>query len=112
VAISGATQTGPNLFWICGALQLVAATGDVAWLREWLPRLEAAMEFILSFFDPSYQLLRVPGPLWIDVFIRENYTSDSNAFAVHALRQMAGVERYVGGLLFFLVRMWLFWGGG
>ena len=43
VAISGATQTGPNIFWISSALDYAAATGDTAWLRAQMPRIERAL---------------------------------------------------------------------
>jgi hypothetical protein len=96
VAISGATQTGPNIFWIEAALQYAKTTGDYAWLRSEMPTIEKALSFLTSRYDPAVQLVNAPGPLWIDVFIRNNYTSDTNAFMVQLLRDVAGAERFTG----------------
>jgi hypothetical protein len=35
------------------------------------------------------------GPLWIDVFIRGNYTTDTNAFFVHVLNEIAEAEIFL-----------------
>ena len=96
VAISGATQTGPNIFWISSALDYASATGDYGWLREQMPRIEHALAFITDRYDPEVQLISAPGPLWIDVFIRENFASDTNAFMVGLLRRMADAEALLG----------------
>lgn len=96
VAISGATQTGPNIFWIEAALQYAKATGDTGWLRNEMPTIEQALAFLTSRYNPALQLVNAPGPLWIDVFIRDNYTSDTNAFMVQLLRDVAGAERFLG----------------
>lgn len=96
VAISGATQTGPNIFWIEAALQYAKATGDISWLRQEMPTIEHALAFLTNRYDPTLQLVNAPGPLWIDVFIRDNYTSDTNAFMVQLLRDVAGAERFLG----------------
>jgi hypothetical protein len=96
VAISGATQTGPNIFWIAAALQYAKTTGDYGWLRAHMPALEKALGFLTDLYDPSVQLVKAPGPLWIDVFIREGFTSDTNAYMVDLLREMADAENLVG----------------
>jgi hypothetical protein len=96
VAISGATQTGPNIFWISSVLDYAAATGDQSWLRSHIGDVENAMRFLTDRYDPAVQLISAPGPLWIDVFIRENYTSDTNAFMVGLLRRVAGAEAALG----------------
>lgn len=96
VAISGATQTGPNIFWIASALDYASATGDYRWLREQMPRIEQALAFITDRYDPELQLVSAPGPLWIDVFIRENFASDTNAFMVGLLRRVADAEAFTG----------------
>jgi hypothetical protein len=96
VAISGATQTGPNIFWISSALDYAGATGDYDWLRTQMPRIEHALAFITDRYDPGVQLISAPGPLWIDVFIRENYTADTNAFMVGLLRRIADAEAFLG----------------
>ena len=96
VAISGATQTGPNIFWIEAALQYAKTTGDYSWLRNEMPTIEKALSFLTSRYDPSVQLVNAPGPLWIDVFIRNNYTADTNAFMVRLLRDVAAAEHFTG----------------
>jgi hypothetical protein len=96
VAISGATQTGPNIFWIAAALQYVKATGDYGWLRAHSAQIERALTFLTDRYDPAVQLVKAPGPLWIDVFIRENYASDTNAYMVDILREAAAAEQFLG----------------
>ena len=96
VAISGATQTGPNIFWIEAALQYAKTTGDYGWLRNEMPVIEHALGFLTDRYNPSLKLVNAPGPLWIDVFIRNNYTSDTNAFMVKLLRDVGDAERFVG----------------
>jgi len=46
--------------------------------------------------DPQTDLLDAPGSLMIDVFIRGNYTTDSNAMLVGFLREFADAEEAVG----------------
>jgi hypothetical protein len=41
-------------------------------------------------------LIDAPGPLWIDVFIRNGYTSDTNAYMVGLLRDVAEAEEATG----------------
>ena len=96
VALSGATQTGPNIFWISAALQYAKATGDTDWLRAHAPDIERALSFLTDRYDPALRLVQAPGPLWIDVFIRENYTSDTNAYLVELLRDVADAEAAMG----------------
>jgi hypothetical protein len=96
VALSGATQTGPNIFWISAALQYAKATGDMDWLRAHVPDIERALKFLTDRYNPALQLVQAPGPLWIDVFIRENYTSDTNAYLVELLRDVADAEAATG----------------
>jgi len=47
-------------------------------------------------FDSSVGLFNVPGSLWIDTFIRANYTSDTNAGILFLLDLMADAEMFVG----------------
>ena len=96
VAISGATQTGPNIFWIAAALQYVKATGDVAWLRAHRDSSSArwASSRAATTRPCSWSTRRAP--LWIDVFIRNEFASDTNAYMVDILREVAGAERYLG----------------
>jgi hypothetical protein len=95
-AISGAIQTGPNIFWISAALHYAKIMGDEGWLREQMPRIELALKFLTDRYDASVQLINAPGPLWIDVFIRDGYTADTNAFAVGLLRDVADAEEFLG----------------
>ena len=95
-AISGATQTGPNIFWISAALQYAKVTGDEGWLREQMPRVELALKFLTDRYDAGVRLIDAPGPLWIDVFVRDGYTADTNAFAVGLLREVADAEEFLG----------------
>jgi len=95
VAISGATMTGPNIFWIASALQYARATGDYDWLRARMPLLERALGYLTGRYDPRVGLVDAPGPLWIDVFIRDHYASDTNAYMAEILREMADAERFL-----------------
>lgn len=94
VAISGACQTGPNIFWILAAHEYVVATGDVDWLRAHYASLHRALSWVLSHFDERRSLLKVSGPLFIDTFRREGFTLDTNVAAVHLLDLFAGIARF------------------
>lgn len=95
-AISGASQTGPNLFWIQAALMYAKVTGDDQWLSEHIESIEQATNYLIDMYDPIYMMIRAPGPLWIDTLIRENYTSDTNAVMVKMLKELANAEQYLG----------------
>ena len=73
-SIAGSEQLGPNIFWTLTALRYASITSDTDWLNTMLPYIELSARFLISFFDPSMGLLKSPGPLWIDVVVRENYT--------------------------------------
>ena len=47
-------------------------------------------------YDPQVGLIDAPGPLWIDVFIRNGFTSDTNAYMVGLLRDVAQAEEATG----------------
>lgn len=96
IAISKATQTGPNIFWVLAAIDYASGTGNEAWLRAHYQRLKAATDWILKFYDPKRKLIKVGGPLFIDVFIRQGYTLDSNVMMLHLLPLMASVARFCG----------------
>lgn len=81
-AISGATQTGPNIFWTLASLRYAATSGNYTWLKDHLPNLRHAMSFLTNLYDPTYHLLSVPGSLFIDTFKRYNLTTDSNGAMV------------------------------
>jgi hypothetical protein len=72
-----------------------------------MPKLRHAAGFLHAMLDwgggsssssSSFKgpLLFVPGSLFIDVFIRNNYTTDSNAMYVGFLRDFAEAEEAVG----------------
>lgn len=94
IAISKATQTGPNMFWVLAAIDYAGATGKTEWLRAHYPQLKAATDWVLKCYDPAHKLVDVGGPLFIDVFIRQGYTLDSNAMLLHVLPLMASVARF------------------
>lgn len=71
-------------------------SGNLAWLKSYMPALRKASEFLFDLIDPNYNLLRAPGSLFIDVFIRENFTTDSNAMCVMFFRAFAEAEEAVG----------------
>lgn len=99
VAISGATQPGPNIFYCLAVLDHVAATGDHDYLRGvWADTLVPLLNALLSTFDPERNLLRSAGPLWIDVFRREGYTLDTNAMTVYLLRRMCDAAELLGDM--------------
>lgn len=90
-SIAGSEQLGPNVFWTLTALRYLAyAPAKVA---AFLPYLDLSLSYLLSFLDePSAPegvfMVMAPGPLWIDVLVREHYASDSGAMMVHLLREM------------------------
>lgn len=88
-SIASSEQLGPNVFWSLCAMKFAAVTGDMQWLQKMRPFLELSSHFLFSFFDEEVGLLMVPGPLWIDVLVRENYTSDSNAILPYVFRELA-----------------------
>ncbi len=97
LALSGATQTGPNTFWVKTALRYADVTGDSAWLAGYIPTLRNASDFCFDLIEPDpVNLLKAPGSLMIDVFVRANFTADSNAMMVGFLRDFAKAERAVG----------------
>lgn len=96
IAISKATQTGPNIFWVLAAIDYATATGNEAWLRTNYSQLKAATDWVLDCYDPNHKLVKVGGPLFIDVFIRQGYTLDSNAMLLHLLPLMASVAEFCG----------------
>jgi hypothetical protein len=96
LALSGATQTGPNTFWVKSALQYARNSGNMEWLKQYMPTLRAAAGFCFDLIDSDTHLLLAPGSLMIDVFIRQNYTADSNAMLVSFLREFADAEAAMG----------------
>lgn len=84
------------MFWTKTALQYVKATGDLAWLKTYMPTLRLAASFCFDLVDADYSMLDAPGSLMIDVFIRQHFTSDSNAMMVGFMREFADAEEAVG----------------
>eukprot|EP00698_Gefionella_okellyi_P003010 TRINITY_DN12839_c0_g1_i1.p1 TRINITY_DN12839_c0_g1~~TRINITY_DN12839_c0_g1_i1.p1 ORF type:complete len:766 (-),score=178.45 TRINITY_DN12839_c0_g1_i1:39-2336(-) len=96
IALSGATQTGPNLFWTLTAYQYAKVTGNKEWLAGYMPTLRRSVQFLLGFLNTTVSLLNVPGSLMIDVFIRQQFASDSNAMIVGLLNEAAEAELALG----------------
>ena len=94
-AISGAVQTGPNIFTLLAALRYAGTTGDADFLVTHATTLRAMMAFLDELFDASVGLYNAPGSLQIDVFIRQNYTADSNAMAVLLCELYADAEDFL-----------------
>ena len=61
-AISGATQTGPNIFWSLAALKYASVSGNVTWLKQRMPHLRLALSFLLNSYNKEYNLLRCAAP--------------------------------------------------
>eukprot|EP00475_Leptophrys_vorax_P033523 TRINITY_DN527_c0_g1_i1.p1 TRINITY_DN527_c0_g1~~TRINITY_DN527_c0_g1_i1.p1 ORF type:complete len:787 (+),score=222.04 TRINITY_DN527_c0_g1_i1:101-2461(+) len=95
-ALSGEIQTGPNVFWILSCFNYAKATQDYAWLKNYMPNLRLASNFLFASIDPVIGLANVPGSLMIDVFLRWNFTSDTNAMLVGFFREFADAEEIVG----------------
>ena len=95
-AISGAVQTGPNVFTVLSALRYAGASGDVEWLGVWMDTLRAMMGFLDARFHDDVGLYLAPGSLQIDVFIRANYTADTNAAMVLLTELFADAEAALG----------------
>ena len=68
----------------------------MTWLQAYMPTLRHASSFLFDLIDPAIGLINAPGSLYIDVFIRGNFTSDSNAMAVTFFREFAAAEACVG----------------
>ena len=97
-ALSGAIQTGPNIFWILSCLNYAKFSGDISWLQKYMPTLRNASSFLFDMIDPKVHLLSAPGSLYIDVFIRNNFTSDSNGMVVGFFRDFADAEALMGNV--------------
>jgi hypothetical protein len=95
-AISGAVQTGPNVFTVLAALRYAGATGNSTWLAAHMPLLRSMLGFLESAFVPNVGLYNVPGSLQIDVFIRTNFTADSNAMIIILAELFAEAEGSLG----------------
>lgn len=106
-ALSGAVQTGPNIFTILASIRYVGATGNQTWLTAWISTLRSMMGFLEKRFIQERNLYLAPGSLQIDVFIRQNFTADSNAAMVIITEAFADLERSIGntsGYVFYMNR--------
>ena len=104
-ALSGAVQTGPNLFWVLTCLTYAKITQDMAWLKGYIQTIYKAADYLVELiveggtipglgkFDA---MLNSPGALMIDVFIRTNYTSDSNAMVVSLFEELSMAATAIG----------------
>lgn len=61
-----------------------------------MPSIRFSADFLLNAFDKNVGLLNVGNSLWIDTFIRANYTTDTNAGAVILFERMADAELFLG----------------
>jgi hypothetical protein len=96
VAMSGASQPGPNIFYCLAVLDHVAATGDLDYLREmWDDTLVPLVSALLRTLESERDLLYSTGTLRIDVFRREGFTLDTNAMAVHLLTRMSDAAEHL-----------------
>jgi hypothetical protein len=88
-SIASSEQLGPNVFWSLAVINYADVSGDYDWLMTMYPYLDLSARFLVSFYESDMGMLRSPGPLWIDVLVRENYTSDSNAIAPFIFKRLA-----------------------
>lgn len=94
-SIAGSEQLGPNIFWSLSVLQYISITQDATFAETIFPYIELSLQYILSFYDAEKGLFYAPGPLWIDVLVREHYTSDSNSMLVYFLQKIADYYEYM-----------------
>ena len=95
-ALSHATMPGPNCFWVRTCLRYADMSGNITWLRGYLPTMRSALDHLRRNVNRTVGLLRSPGSLFIDVFDRHGFVSDSNAMLVGLLADFAGAEAVVG----------------
>jgi hypothetical protein len=98
-SIAGSEQLGPNVFWTWTCLRYISLTQDLDWAVKMFPYLDLSIKYLLTFYDEEKGMIFAPGPLWIDVLVRENYTSDSNAVMVPFLQLAADAYESLGPLM-------------
>ena len=96
LAISGASQLGPNLFWLIAAHDYFCNTGDEGFLQDFYLMIRLAAEWVVKRYNPVEKLIVADGPLWIDVFRKSGYTYDSNAMAIWVLGRIAPLCSHCG----------------
>ena len=95
-SIAGSEQLGPNIFWTWAVLRYIGISQDFEFAKKMFPFIDLSAKFMLSFVDPAKDfMINAPGPLWIDVLVRENYTSDSNAMMVPIFQEVAQIYDYL-----------------
>jgi hypothetical protein len=97
-SIAGSEQLGPNIFWTMTVLKYLSLTQDNNFAMEIFPFIDLSCKYILSFIDNEIYMINAPGPLWIDVLIREQYTSDSNTMIIPFLDEMIQFYSYIDRL--------------
>jgi len=97
-ALSKEIQTGPNLFWILSCFNYAKSSQDLEWLRGYMPVIRKASRFLLDLINRKVMLANAPGSLMIDVFLRSNYTTDTNAQFVGFFREFADAEEVLGNV--------------
>ncbi len=91
LSIAKSEQPGPNIFWVLAAIDYASATGDNDWLKAHYNKMKEATDYVLKTYDPEMQLVKVNGPLFIDVFIRNNFTLDTNVMLLRLLPLMSDI---------------------
>eukprot|EP00747_Dinoflagellata_sp_TGD_P200180 gnl/TRDRNA2_/TRDRNA2_73562_c1_seq1.p1 gnl/TRDRNA2_/TRDRNA2_73562_c1~~gnl/TRDRNA2_/TRDRNA2_73562_c1_seq1.p1 ORF type:complete len:444 (-),score=68.00 gnl/TRDRNA2_/TRDRNA2_73562_c1_seq1:39-1370(-) len=96
-AISQATQPGPNVFWASACLNYAKTTGDMKWLKEYMPKLREGLSYLMTQeVHKESKLFAATGALMIDIFKRNGVTSDTNAMLVGFFENFASAEDAVG----------------
>jgi hypothetical protein len=94
-SIAGSEQLGPNIFWTITALKYISVTQDYSFANRLFQFIDLSCKYVLTFIDKNYYLINAPGPLWIDVLIREQYTSDSNSMIIAFIDEMVEFYQYL-----------------
>eukprot|EP01135_Chromosphaera_perkinsii_P003065 Nk52_evm12s234 gene=Nk52_evmTU12s234 len=94
-SIARSIQTGPNIFWLLTAIKYAEMSGDTQFILDNYSDMRQMLRYLQQFYDKDYRLLKVHGPLWIDVLVRDHFASDSNAIMPYILHRMADVADYV-----------------
>eukprot|EP00981_Chlorochromonas_danica_P009789 scaffold2822_cov192-Ochromonas_danica.AAC.2 len=121
-SIAGSEQLGPNIFWSLTVLRYLQhplvsrqGQGEESFLRRILPYLNLSLQYVLSFlhviphtsvermgvpkamYQQDLTVALAPGPLWIDVLVREFVASDSQAMVIYYLDTLASFYRSLDG---------------
>ena len=94
LSIAKSEQLGPNIFWVLASIDYASATGDNDWLNAHYNKMREATDHVLKTYDPEIKLVKVNGPLFIDVFIRNNFTLDTNVMLLRLLPLMSDVAKW------------------